>query len=314
MGESAIPAVVVTAAEADRYLISLVENLARRKHSNRDLLMAINVLHERGYSIRQIAQKTCLDRAYVGGILILLRQGEERLIAAVEKGWLPIKVAIHVARSDDAQVQAAMVEAYESGLLKGDELIKVRRLIDRRRVLGKGYGRQHGGERMTTPRQLLTAYQTEVRRQRLMVKKADIGEQRLLFVVTALRRLLADEFFRSMLRSEGIDDMPQVLAERIQGGRMTVVKRAFAPELITVRLPLILPSRQVTHDMLTSVKFAAILASIRELGVVEPLAVYPEPVHGTGGEPRLSTVGWSFAASCARTVGGGRHVVPVGDR
>ena len=142
---------MVTAAEADRYLISLVENLARRKHSNRDLLMAINVLHERGYSIRQIAQKTCLDRAYVGGILILLRQGEERLIAAVEKGWLPIKVAIHVARSDDSQVQAAMVEAYESGLLKGDELIKVRRLIDRRRVLGKDYGKHQGGERMTTP-------------------------------------------------------------------------------------------------------------------------------------------------------------------
>ena len=66
---------------------------------------------------------------------------------------------------------------------------------------------------------------------------------------------------------------------------MTVVKRAFEPDLITVRLPLILPSRQVTHDMLTSVKYAAILASIRELGVVEPLAVHPEPVHGTGGEP-----------------------------
>ncbi|AVD86680.1 plasmid partitioning protein RepB C-terminal domain-containing protein [Pseudomonas sp. SWI44] len=67
---------------------------------------------------------------------------------------------------------------------------------------------------------------------------------------------------------------------------MTVVKRAFEPDLITVRLPLILPSRQVTHDMLTSVKYAAILASIRELGVVEPLAVHPEPVHGAGGEPR----------------------------
>jgi hypothetical protein len=46
---------------------------------------------------------------------------------------------------------------------------------------------------------------------------------------------------------------------------MTVVKRAFEPDLITVRLPLILPSRQVTHDMLTSVRYAAILASIREL-------------------------------------------------
>lgn len=67
---------------------------------------------------------------------------------------------------------------------------------------------------------------------------------------------------------------------------MTVVKRAFEPDLITVRLPLILPSRQVTHDMLTSVKYAAILASIRELGVVEPLAVHPQPVHGAGEEPR----------------------------
>ncbi|WP_409292168.1 plasmid partitioning protein RepB C-terminal domain-containing protein [Pseudomonas sp. KCJK9058] len=67
---------------------------------------------------------------------------------------------------------------------------------------------------------------------------------------------------------------------------MTVVKRAFEPDLITVRLPLILPSRQVTHDMLTSVKYAAILASIRELGVVEPLAVHPEPVHEAGEEPR----------------------------
>lgn len=67
---------------------------------------------------------------------------------------------------------------------------------------------------------------------------------------------------------------------------MTVVKRAFEPDLITVRLPLILPSRQVTHDMLTSAKYAAILASIRELGVVEPLAVHPEPVHGAEEEPR----------------------------
>lgn len=38
--------------------------------------------------------------------------------------------------------------------------------------------------------------------------------------------------------------------------------------------------------MLTSVKYAAILASIRELGVVEPLAVHPELVHGAGEEPR----------------------------
>ncbi|GLO16077.1 chromosome partitioning protein ParB [Pseudomonas putida] len=217
LGERNIPCVVITASEVDRYLISLVENLARRKHSNRDLLEAINSLHDRGYTTKQISQKTCLDYNYVGGILILLRQGEERLISAVEKGWLPIQIAITVARSDDTVIQAAMLEAYEDGLLKGEQLMKVRRLIDNRRASGKCFNHQKRPEKITTSRQLLNAYQSEVRRQRLMVKKADIGEQRLLFVVTALRKLLTDEYFCSLLRSEGIEDMPQVLADRVKG-------------------------------------------------------------------------------------------------
>ncbi|NIE73962.1 chromosome partitioning protein ParB [Pantoea sp. Ap-967] len=217
LGERNIPCIIITASEADRYLISLVENLARRKHSNRDLLAAISSLHERGYSTKQISQKTCLDPHYIGGILILLRQGEERLISAVEKGWLPIKIAITVARSDDTVIQAAMLEAYENGLLKGEQLMKVRRLIDNRRATGKCFNHQKRPEKITTSRQLLNAYQSEVRRQRLMVKKADIGEQRLLFVVTALRKLLSDEYFCSLLKSEGIEDMPQVLAVRVKG-------------------------------------------------------------------------------------------------
>ncbi len=58
-------------------------------------------------------------------------------------------------------------------------------------------------------------YQDEVRRQKLMIKKAEINEQRLLFLVTALRRLLGDEHFRTLLRAEGFADMPQPLAERL---------------------------------------------------------------------------------------------------
>jgi len=218
LGERKIPCVIISASEADRYLISLVENLARRKHSNRDLLAAISSLQDRGYSTKQISQKTCLNQHYINGILVLLRQGEERLISAVEKGWLPIKLAITVARSDDKGVQAAMLEAYEGGLLKGEQLMKIRRLIDNRRVVGKCFSQKKQSARVTTSRQLLNTYQCEVRRQRLMVKKADIGEQRLLFVVTALRKLVADEYFCSLLKSEGIEDMPQVLAARVKGG------------------------------------------------------------------------------------------------
>lgn len=218
LGEHEIPCVVVSASVVDRFLISLVENLARRKHSNKDLLYSIQVLSDRGYSTKQISTKTGLDPTYINGILVLLRQGEIRLIAAVEKGWLPITVATEVARSNDTEVQLAMVEAYETGVLKGEQLIKVRRLIDRRRMFGKHYGqRKLATERLTTPKKLLAAYQSEVRRQTVMIKKADINEQRLLIIVTAMRRLLADEYFCTLLRNESIQDMPKSLADRIQG-------------------------------------------------------------------------------------------------
>ncbi|MGE4278651.1 MAG: plasmid partitioning protein RepB C-terminal domain-containing protein [Magnetospirillum sp.] len=217
LGETEIPAIVVEASEADLYLISLIENLARRKHSNRDLLTAVRVLEERGYSGVAIAEKTGLDPSYIHGILTLLKAGEERLIAAVEKGWLPMTVATEIAKNDDADVQVAMMQAYESGLLRGEQFMKVRQLIDRRRFTGKGYGQwNHKVDKQMTPRRLLQTYQTEVRRQQVLVKKAEINDQRLLFVVTALRKLLADEHFRTLLRAEGIGDMPKALADRLR--------------------------------------------------------------------------------------------------
>ncbi|WP_421136567.1 ParB/RepB/Spo0J family partition protein [Pseudomonas sp. NFX15] len=217
LGEQKIPCIVVSASEADRYLIGLVENLARRKHSNRELLTAIQILSERGYTCQQIAGKTCLDSGYIQGILLLLRQGEERLIAAVEKGWLSIKLAIDIARSKDSEVQQAMIDAYESGLLKGEQLMKVRRLIDRRKIFGKQYGQMPASTEKTTPQKLLNTYQKEVRRQKVMIKKSDINEQRLLIIVTAMRKLMADDYFSTLLRNEEIPDLPKPLADRIFG-------------------------------------------------------------------------------------------------
>jgi ParB family chromosome partitioning protein len=220
LGEKEIPCVVVQASEVDHYLISLVENLARRKHSNHDLLDAVRILEDRGYNNAQIAQKTGLDPSYINTIIYLLRQGEERLIGAVERGWLSIPLAADIARSGDAEIQTAMMRAYETGMLKGDQLMRVRRLIMQRNAFGKGYRRgwHRRGEKNVTPQKLVKTYQAEVRRQKLMVKKAEINDQRLLFVTSALRRLMADEHFLTLLRAENIQDMPQPLAERVRGG------------------------------------------------------------------------------------------------
>lgn len=220
LGETHIPAMIVAAPETDRYLMSLVENLARRQHSSQDLLKAVQVLSDRGYTNVQIAQKTGLDPSYILSILQLLRAGEERLIIAVEKGWLPLSLAVEIARSSEADVQIAMMEAYETGTLKGDQLLKVRRLIDKRKTFGQTYKREiPRNDKPMTASRLAQTFQEEVRRQRLAVKKADVAEQRLLFVISAMRKLHSEEHFRTLLRAEGIIDMPKPLADRISGSQ-----------------------------------------------------------------------------------------------
>jgi len=62
------------------------------------------------------------------------------------------------------------------------------------------------------------AYQNEVERQKLMVKKAELVQQRLLFVTQALRQLLGNENFTNLLRAESLDTLPQYLAERVWEG------------------------------------------------------------------------------------------------
>ena len=74
---------------------------------------------------------------------------------------------------------------------------------------------------MSRPASLVRTYQKEVERQKQMVKKAEIAQQRLLFVVGALRELLADENFTNLLRAEGLDSLPKYLAERVWSGGRT---------------------------------------------------------------------------------------------
>jgi ParB family chromosome partitioning protein len=62
---------------------------------------------------------------------------------------------------------------------------------------------------------LVRAYEREADRQRLMIKKAEITQNRLLFVVEAMRTLLADENFVTLLRAEDLVTMPRPLADLI---------------------------------------------------------------------------------------------------
>jgi ParB family chromosome partitioning protein len=125
LGESRIPALVVTVSDEDAYVMSLAENIARRRHQPLELLRGITLLRDKGCTIKDISRKTDLHETYVRQILELVDKGEERLLVAVERGKIPITVATLIvgAGDDDKAVQMAMQEAYESGGLRGPQLM-----------------------------------------------------------------------------------------------------------------------------------------------------------------------------------------------
>jgi ParB family chromosome partitioning protein len=220
LGQEEIPAIVVEGTKEDFLLMSLVENLARRQHSTVELIREIKAIKERGYSYSEIAQKTDLAPSYVRGILQLLDRGEERLLLAVEKERLPLSIAVTIAISDDKAIQRALQEAYENNDLRGRSLLYARRLIENRRARGKSSrtGSRSPAGKPVSAETLLKTFQQETMRQKMIIQKAKICETRLFFTVSALMQLFKDDHFVTLLRAEGLDSLPQYLAEQIYGG------------------------------------------------------------------------------------------------
>jgi ParB family chromosome partitioning protein len=221
LAETEIAAVVIDASESECLLRGLVENIARRKPRPIEAMEEIGNLHQRGYSDDEIASKVGASSSWVSTILTLLERGEERLIAAIESGLIPLSFAIEIARSDSGEVQNILMDAYESGKIKGKKLPAIRNLLERR-LKGAGFaestlGRRSASRRITTA-DLIRVYQREAEKQRLLVKKSDYVQSKLLFLVEALKDLLADEGFMTLLRAEGLATMPRALESRIVGG------------------------------------------------------------------------------------------------
>lgn len=218
LGDSRIPALVVQATDEDAYLMSLSENIARRRYRALELLSGISLMKNNGYSATEIAAKVGLGVSYVRDILVLIEQGEERLLMAVQRGQMAMSTAISIARAgdDEKAIQNALQEAYESGSLRGRKLNEVRRVMQRRSQLGRMASRSMSRKASdVTSSSLVRTYRTEIMRQQVMVRRAALAQERLLFIAGALRRLIADEHFTNLLRAEGLDTVPKYLADRI---------------------------------------------------------------------------------------------------
>lgn len=215
-GQTEIPAIIIDASEEQALIMSLVENLARRQHRAADLLQGVEILQKQGYDAVKIAEKTGLSLEYVQGVLNLMSRGEERLLSAVEAGHMPIALAIRVAENPQDE-QKALHEAYESKQLRGNRLLLAKKLMDTRRRRGKNFQDETRrnrikSEKAISAQDVLKVYQKEVDRKRLLTRKADAVSNRLLFVTEAMRELLEDDHFSTLLRAEGLTTLPKPLA------------------------------------------------------------------------------------------------------
>lgn len=224
LGERRIPALIVTATDEDAFIMGLIENVARRRYRPMELVSGIAALQEQGLGSRQIAAKTGLSEDYVRDIGLLVAKGEERLISAVKTGALPMRVALSIVRAgnDDKAVQTALQQAYEAGELRGKQLIQANKLVQKRMTYGpavkKKADAKSSNDAVLTPGSIIRVYQKEVQRQKFLVRRASWSQQRLLFVLGALRNLATDENFCNLLRAEGLDTVPKYLADRLVAG------------------------------------------------------------------------------------------------
>jgi ParB family chromosome partitioning protein len=217
LGQSEIPAIVKDASKEECFLMSLVENVARRHIRPLELLREINNLKSRGYTTTEIAKKIDVSKPYVTGIAHLLKNGEERLLYAVEKGRIPLSVAMLIADTDEDGIQKALTQAYEEKTLRGRKLLTVRRIIEMRKANGKtsASGPRRKNEQLRSAEGLVRVYRQEADRQKLLIKKSQLAEHRLLLIISAVKNLFRDENFITWLRAEGLDSLPAPLAEKI---------------------------------------------------------------------------------------------------
>lgn len=140
------------------------------------------------------------------------------MLGAVENGHIPVTVATQIATADEAGLQKILCEGYENKTLRGNKLLRVRRIIELRKIKGKrfsqGVHRKH--EHLQSAEALVRAYREEADRQKLLIKRSWLTANQLLFIASALKSFFRDENFITLLRAEGLITLPAYMAERIQ--------------------------------------------------------------------------------------------------
>jgi ParB family chromosome partitioning protein len=213
-GGKNIPALITDAPRRERFLMSLIENIARKRPRGSELFREVKRLKKLRYRNSAIGEIFGLGHTYVEGIVRLAKCGEERLVEAVEAGTIPLSIAVKIATSGGKEIQRTLNDAYKNGEIRGAKLRAVERLLATRSRESKPAGK--AAAKALSGAELLKEYESFTDQQRALVKRASLVHERLAILTASMNQLLADSEFLRLLRAEGLDSMPEPLISRLE--------------------------------------------------------------------------------------------------
>ena len=207
-----IEAEVVTCTRKEAYLQSLIENLARSRPGTMQFAREVKRLHDEGWNYDQISG-VCLQGAeYVRQYVTLVEKGEERLIQGVEQGVFPISFALHVAQTDNTNVQNVLMDAFDQGIVNCQNFARARRIIGarlERASPANGDGKKsHLNLTVTTLKRDISDL---TKSNDSFVREAKSKENRFLTLLTAINSLWQDAAFVKIVTDAQIGNRPELL-------------------------------------------------------------------------------------------------------
>lgn len=215
--EKMIPAIIRNISEEEAYIMSLVENIARRNPRSNELLQIIKNMKNQGMTDGEIAEITGYTSHWVNSISMLLDKGENSLLAAVEKGTLPLYLAVEFARCDSIETQNILAEAYEKKIIKSRDVIKLRHILNQRLEGNKGnktpgfvYNKT---SKRPSPEELKELFENSIAEHKSVFKHAEIVKNNLLVIHEIFNDIVKNPTFISLLEKENLSEIPaQILS------------------------------------------------------------------------------------------------------
>lgn len=214
--EAYIPAIVKDVNEETGHLMSLTENIARRKPRATELLDSVRQLKKQGLTDKEIGERLGYVVSWVQGVSSLLEKGEKKLLAAFEAGNIPLYLAVEISRATDESIQDSLTEALLNGTIKGKQINIIKRIIDNRKNGNKGSTNKTFStkriQKKYSAEELASMYQKSSDEHKEIQAKARYSRETLMLVKEIFRQLTQDSHFCELLNKNNITDIPEILS------------------------------------------------------------------------------------------------------